>query len=161
MKYRQTDTPPVAAAKASFSSSTVYRLEKDPRLPSQKTSGRDRRRPDPLAGVFETEIVSMRKGRPWRAAGRNFSELTLTSKRSAVSRRDALRLRVPADHPGLLHRPPPQRRINAPRFAHPLPFGNLADSNPPRTALAIGRRLAGGYGPLFSGFSTVMQQGRR
>ncbi|SDG00489.1 hypothetical protein SAMN05216337_11021, partial [Bradyrhizobium brasilense] len=30
MKYRQTDTPPVAAAKASFSTSTAYRIEKDP-----------------------------------------------------------------------------------------------------------------------------------
>ena len=29
MKFRQTDTPPVAAAKASFSRSTAYRFEKD------------------------------------------------------------------------------------------------------------------------------------
>ena len=36
MKFRQTDTPPVAAAKASFSPSTAYRIESDPRLPSQK-----------------------------------------------------------------------------------------------------------------------------
>ena len=32
MKFRQTDTPPVAAAKASFSPSTAYRVESDPRL---------------------------------------------------------------------------------------------------------------------------------
>ncbi|MCP1850631.1 hypothetical protein J2R80_004454 [Bradyrhizobium sp. USDA 4541] len=30
MKYRQTDSPPVAAAKASFSASTGYRIERDP-----------------------------------------------------------------------------------------------------------------------------------
>jgi hypothetical protein len=64
MKYRQTDIPPVAAAKASFSSSTAYRFEMDPRLPSQKKGGRDRRRPDPLAGVFETEVVPMLKAAP-------------------------------------------------------------------------------------------------
>ncbi|WP_371740402.1 hypothetical protein [Bradyrhizobium sp. LCT2] len=33
MKYRQTDSPPVAAAKASFSTSTAYRIEKDHRDP--------------------------------------------------------------------------------------------------------------------------------
>ncbi|MEY9266654.1 hypothetical protein ABIF23_006049 [Bradyrhizobium elkanii] len=52
MKYRQTDTPPVAAAKASFSTSTAYRFEKDRRLPLQKKGARGRRRPDPLASVF-------------------------------------------------------------------------------------------------------------
>ena len=41
MKFRQADTPPVAAAKASFSTSTAYRFEKDPRLPSQKKEGAD------------------------------------------------------------------------------------------------------------------------
>lgn len=64
MKYRQTDNPPAAAAKSSFSSSTAYRFEKDPRLPSQKKGGRDRRRPDPLADVFETEVVPMLKAAP-------------------------------------------------------------------------------------------------
>ncbi|MEY9299645.1 hypothetical protein ABIF24_004276 [Bradyrhizobium elkanii] len=58
MKYRQTDSPPVAAAKASFSTSTAYRIEQDRRLPSQKKAPRGRRRPDPLARVFET--ISMR-----------------------------------------------------------------------------------------------------
>lgn len=64
MKYRQIDTPPVAAAKGSFSASTAYRIEKDPRLPSQKKGARDRRRPDPLADVFETEVVPMLKAAP-------------------------------------------------------------------------------------------------
>jgi transposase InsO family protein len=64
MKYRQTDTPPVAAAKASFSPSTAYRIEKDPRLPSRKKGARGRRRPDPLASVFETEVVPMLKAAP-------------------------------------------------------------------------------------------------
>ena len=59
MKFRQTDTPSVAAAKASFSTSTAYRSEKDPRLPSQKKRPRERRRPDPLADIFDAEVVPM------------------------------------------------------------------------------------------------------
>src|SRR6516165_10858820 len=47
------------AAKAGFSTATAYRIEADPRLPSQKTKPRGRRRPDALAGVFESEIVPM------------------------------------------------------------------------------------------------------
>jgi hypothetical protein len=58
------DTPPVAAAKASFSTSTAYRFEKDRRLPSQKKGARDRRRPDPLADMFATEVVPMFKAAP-------------------------------------------------------------------------------------------------
>ncbi|MCK1474438.1 IS21 family transposase, partial [Bradyrhizobium sp. 197] len=64
MKFRQTNSPPEAAAKASFSSSTAYRLEKDLRLPSQKKSPRQRRRPDPLANVFGLEVVPMLKAAP-------------------------------------------------------------------------------------------------
>jgi hypothetical protein len=64
MKYRQTDSPPVAAAKASFSASTAYRIERDPRFPSQRKAPRGRRRPDPLSDVFETEIVPILKAAP-------------------------------------------------------------------------------------------------
>ena len=70
MKSRQTNGPAIAAAKAGFSSATAYRIEADPRLPSQKQKPRGRRRPDPLAGVWDSEIVPMlqaarhcRKGR--------------------------------------------------------------------------------------------------
>jgi hypothetical protein len=75
MKYRQTDTPPVAAAKASFSTSTAYRFEKDRRLPSQKKGARGRRRPDPLASVFETEVVPMLKAAPGVRAVAIFEEM--------------------------------------------------------------------------------------
>lgn len=64
MKYRQTDSPPVAAAKASFSTSIAYRIEKDRGLPSRRKARCGRRRPDPLATVFETEIVPMLKAAP-------------------------------------------------------------------------------------------------
>ena len=64
MQFRQTDTLTVAAAKASFSPATGYRLARDPRLPSMRKGVRGRRRPDPLAEVFDTEIVPMLKAAP-------------------------------------------------------------------------------------------------
>jgi hypothetical protein len=64
MKFRQTDLPPVAAAKASISTATAYRFEQDRRLPSHKERVRARRRPDPLADVFDTEVVPMLKAAP-------------------------------------------------------------------------------------------------
>ena len=55
MKNRQTNTPTVAAAKAGFSTSTAYRIERDPRPPPQKVSPRGRRRPDPLIDIWDGE----------------------------------------------------------------------------------------------------------
>ena len=54
--FLYTNVPAIAAAKAGFSSATAYRIEADPRLPSQKQKPRGRRRPDPLAGVWDSEI---------------------------------------------------------------------------------------------------------
>ncbi|MCL4683081.1 MAG: IS21 family transposase [Rhodocyclaceae bacterium] len=64
MRLRRTDSPAAAAAKASFSSATAYRLEQDPKLPSQREQRRSRRRPDPLAGIFEAEIVPLLEASP-------------------------------------------------------------------------------------------------
>mgnify|MGYP000739343819 CR=1 FL=1 len=64
MHFRQTDPVAVAAAKASISSATGYRLARDPRLPSMKKGVRGRRRPDPLGDLFEAEIVPMLKAAP-------------------------------------------------------------------------------------------------
>ena len=64
MKYRSTDTTPVAVAKAGFSTATGYRLESDPQLPSLRRAPRDRRRPDPLAGIFDAEVVPMLEAAP-------------------------------------------------------------------------------------------------
>jgi len=64
MQFRQSDTLTVAAAKASFSPATGHRLARDPRLPSMRKGVRGRRRPDPLADVFEAEIVPMLKAAP-------------------------------------------------------------------------------------------------
>ena len=64
MSFRQTETPIIAAAKAGFSAATAYRIEQDPRLPSQKKAPRDRRRRDPLAAVWDSEVVPLLKSAP-------------------------------------------------------------------------------------------------
>ncbi len=64
MKFRKTHPPTVAGAKAGFSPATAYRLENDPRLPSQKQAPHGRRRADPLAEVWEGEVVAMLKAAP-------------------------------------------------------------------------------------------------
>ena len=57
MSYRQTLSIEAAAAKAGFSTASGYRIEADPRLPSQKQAPRGRRRPDPLADYWDAELV--------------------------------------------------------------------------------------------------------
>ena len=64
MKFRQTHGPLVAAAKASISATTAYRLERDRLLPSHEETIRTRRRPDPLAEFFDAEVVPMLKAAP-------------------------------------------------------------------------------------------------
>ena len=64
MSFRQTHDTAVAAAKASFSTATGYRIENDPRLPSQKKAARGRRRPDPLAKIWDAEVVPILKAAP-------------------------------------------------------------------------------------------------
>jgi transposase InsO family protein len=64
MSYRQTLSPEAAAAKAGFSTATGYRIEVDPRLPSQKKGPRGRRRPDPLAPYWDVDIVPILKAAP-------------------------------------------------------------------------------------------------
>jgi hypothetical protein len=75
MKFRLTDTAPVAAAKASFSAATAYRIEQDHKLPSRKATVRERRRPDPLAEIFDTEVVPMLKASPGLRAVAIFEEM--------------------------------------------------------------------------------------
>ena len=75
MNLRSKDQPSVAAAKASISTATAYRLESDPRLPSQKRTARTRRRPDPLAGIFDEEVVPMLEHTPHLRAVTIFEEL--------------------------------------------------------------------------------------
>ena len=64
MERRITLMPEAAAARAGFSTATAYRIEADPRAPSQKKAPRGRRRPDPLALYWDAEIVPMLKAAP-------------------------------------------------------------------------------------------------
>jgi hypothetical protein len=64
MSFRQTEPPVIAAAKAGFSTATAYRIEQDCRLPSQKKAPRERRRRDPLAAVWDSEVVPLLKSTP-------------------------------------------------------------------------------------------------
>ncbi len=64
MKSRLTEKKPAAAAQAAISLKSAYRIENDPRLPSQKAAPRSRRRPDPLAAIFDTEVVPMLEAAP-------------------------------------------------------------------------------------------------
>jgi len=64
MSFRQTETVSIAAAKAGFSAATAYRIEQDPRLPSQRIAPRRRRRQDPLIAVWDSEVVPLLKSTP-------------------------------------------------------------------------------------------------
>ncbi len=75
MRSRHTDTPEVAAAKSGFSTATAYRVEADPRLPSQKKKPRGRRRPDPLAPFWDSEVVPMLEAAPGLRAVAVFEEI--------------------------------------------------------------------------------------
>jgi len=99
MKFRQTNTIPIAAAKAGFSSSTAYRLDTDPRLPSQRKAPRGRRRPDPLAGVWSlTKSLSHRCNRCGPSdtdAIKYFTKLGAKGTESKLVLGDCLRERPP------------------------------------------------------------------
>ena len=64
MTLRQTHSVPVAAAKAGLSTATGYRLQSDPTPPSHKKPARGRRRSDPLADIFDLEVVPLLKSSP-------------------------------------------------------------------------------------------------
>jgi len=75
MKYRQTNAIEVAAAKASISRATAYRIEKEARLPSQSKSPRDRRRPDPIEHIFDADVVPLLQAAPGIRAVAVYNEM--------------------------------------------------------------------------------------
>ena len=64
MSIRKTHATTIAAAKAGISRATAFRADADPRLPSQKAVPRTRRRPDPLAAIWEADVVLILKAAP-------------------------------------------------------------------------------------------------
>ena len=94
MKSRQSTVPAIAAAKAGFSTATAYRIEADPRLPSKKKSPRGRRRPDPLAGVWDSEIAPMLEAAPGVRAVAIFEEICRRDPAIAPGVRRTLERRI-------------------------------------------------------------------
>jgi transposase InsO family protein len=94
MKSRHTNVPAIAAAKAGFSTATAYRIEADPRLPSQKYKLRGRRRPDPLASVWEGEIVPMLQAAPGIRVVAIFEEICRRHPQLATGVRRTLERRI-------------------------------------------------------------------
>ena len=74
MKSRQTNVPTLAAAKAGFSTATAYRIEADPRLPSQKKKPRGRRRRQRPEALFRSTqmaiIARLLRGEPLELVAR-------------------------------------------------------------------------------------------
>ena len=64
MSIRKNHETTVAAAKAGISRATGFRVDADPRLPSQKAAPRARRRLDPLAAIWEADVVPILKAAP-------------------------------------------------------------------------------------------------
>jgi transposase InsO family protein len=94
MKSRQSNAPAIAAAKAGFSTASAYRIEADPRLPSQKKTPRGRRRPDPLAGVWDSEIMPMLEAAPDIRAVAIFEEICRRERGLAPGVRRTLERRI-------------------------------------------------------------------
>jgi transposase InsO family protein len=94
MKSRHTNAPAIAAAKAGFSTATAYRMEADPRLPSQKQKPRGRRRPDPLVSVWDGEVMPMLAAAPSIRAVAIFEELCRRHPEIATGVRRTLERRI-------------------------------------------------------------------
>ena len=96
MNFRRNYSPTVAAAKAGFSAAAAYRFEKDPRLPSQKKAPRERRRLDPLAGVWDGEVVPMLIAAPALRSIAIFEELLRRHPELGAGMRRTLERRIRA-----------------------------------------------------------------
>ena len=75
MTLKKTHTTDIAAAKAGFSRATGYRIAGAPSIAAQNSAPRGRRRPDPLADVFETEVVPILERSPGIRPFGGFQEL--------------------------------------------------------------------------------------
>jgi hypothetical protein len=64
MSKRKHHSQEIAAAKAGISVRRARRIERDTTLPSQKSRGYWRSRPDPFADVWDTEVVPMLTNAP-------------------------------------------------------------------------------------------------
>ncbi len=96
MTFRRNHSPTIAAAKAGFSAAAAYRFEKSPGLPSQRKAPRERRRLDPLAGVWDSEIVPMLIAAPALRSIAIFEELLRRHPELGAGMRRTLERRIRA-----------------------------------------------------------------
>ena len=96
MKLRLSKALPVAAAQAAISVASAYRIEHDPRLPSDKQARRERRRADPIADIFEAEVVPLLQAAPGIRPVAIFDELRRRHADLALGVRRTLERRVRA-----------------------------------------------------------------
>ncbi|MBP1807783.1 hypothetical protein J2Z33_003664 [Rubellimicrobium aerolatum] len=94
MKHRPNTPIPVAAARAGFSAATGHRIAQGPRPPSERHAPRERRRPDPLAAVFEAEVVPMLEASPSLRPVAVFEELMRRHPELAIGVRRTLERRI-------------------------------------------------------------------
>ena len=94
MKLKLSKALPVAAAQAGISVATAYRIEHDPRLPSEKKTLRERRRPDPLAQIFDAEVVPLLQAAPGIRPVAIFDELRRRHAEFAPGVRRTLERRI-------------------------------------------------------------------
>ena len=94
MKFRHSDGVATAAAKAGFSTASGYRIGHDPQLPSNKASVRGRRRPDPLADIFDAEVVPLLREAPGLRSVAVFEEMLRRHPDLGASVRRTLERRI-------------------------------------------------------------------
>ena len=86
MELKKTNSIETAALKTGFSRATGYRINQDPRLPSQKYKLPRGRPPDPLAGIFHEEVVPVAGELPEPACGRRVSGIDASPSRIEARR---------------------------------------------------------------------------
>lgn len=64
MSIRRTQDTTVSAARSGISRASGFRIDADSRLPSQKQKPRERRRPDPLAAIWDVDVVPILQAAP-------------------------------------------------------------------------------------------------
>jgi hypothetical protein len=142
MRFRRSDTPAAAAAKASFSTATAYRIENDPVRPSQKKTTRGRRRPDPLAGLFDEEVVPMLQASPHLRPVALFEELRRRHPQLGSEVRRTLERRVRAWR--AVHGPEQDvmfRQLHEPGRQGLSDFTDMADLQVTVAKVALAHRL--------------------
>ena len=94
MDIRRTHTREAAAARARLSTTTGARIDADPRLPSQMQTPRGRRRPDPLAAIWDSEIVPLLETAPGLRPISIMAEMLLRHRDFPAAARRTLERRV-------------------------------------------------------------------